>query len=140
MESRIDKLKEKYWAGETTLDEERELKDFFKSNPSLSKEGTYFSSFNDKQDLASKRSFSHPGRKNRQTWWSIAAAIIVLVAVSLFFLPKNDNQQQFAIEDPTEAYEITKASLMMVSQGLNKGKTYSKKLNKINDAKQIIKN
>jgi hypothetical protein len=38
-----------------------------------------------------------------------------------------------------EAFEVTRASLQMVSNGLNKGKTYSKELTKFNEAKQIIK-
>ena len=140
MESRIDKLKEKYWAGETTLEEEKELKKHFDQNPSLGKEGAYFSSIKDSQEVLSQRSYNHPGRKSKRTWWSVAATVFVLLAVSLFFFQKNDSQQQFAVEDPTEAYEITKASLMMVSERLNKGKTYSKELDKINEAKKIIKN
>jgi hypothetical protein len=140
MESRIDKLKEKYWMGETTLKEEKELKEYFERNPSLTKEGAYFSSLKNKKSRSSYRAFAHPGKKYRQTWLSAAAVIIVLLTVSIFFFQNDNSQDKYAVEDPTEAYEITKASLMMVSEGLNKGKNYSKELNKINEAKKIIKN
>jgi len=41
MDLQIEKLKQKYWAGETSLAEEKELKAYFKKNPSLSAEGRY---------------------------------------------------------------------------------------------------
>jgi len=70
-------------------------------------------------------------------WISAAAAILILLFTIPFLFNNNQVNDQFAVEDPTEAYEITRASLMMVSNGLNKGKTYSKKeLNKFNDAKK----
>jgi len=53
-------------------------------------------------------------------------------------MQNNNKPDQFAVEDPKEAFEITRASLMMVSERLNKGKTYSQELDKINKAKEII--
>ena len=44
------------------------------------------------------------------------------------------------MQDPKEAFEVTKASLMLVSEKLNKGLTYTGELDKINEAKEIINN
>lgn len=138
MDLRIEKLKQKYWAGETSLAEEKELKAYFKENPSLSKDGSYYAELKKQQQLKPVHSFIHPGRKKRQTWMSMAAAILILITVGFFVFQNDNKQDQFAAQDPQEAFEITKASLMMISEGLNKGKTYSQELNKINEAKEII--
>lgn len=138
MDLRIEKLQEKYWAGETSLAEEKELKTFFRENPSLLAEGQYYTAIQKKKKESPERSFAHPGRKNYRSWWSAAAAILILISVGFFILQNNNRTDQFAVEDPKEAYEITRASLMKVSEGLNKGKTYSKELNKINKAKETI--
>ena len=138
MDLRIEKLKEKYWAGETTLTEEQELKAYFKENPSLTKEGDYHNVLRNQQKIKAERSFNHPERKNYQSWWSAAAAILILFTVGMFIFQNNQSQDQFAVEDPKEAYEITRATLLKVSEGLNKGKTYSKELDKINKAKESI--
>ncbi len=140
MDLRIEKLKEKYWAGETTLAEEKELKAYFKENPTLTKDGQFYADLNKQQRIRSNRSFAHPGKRNNKAWLSVAAVILILLTMGIVFFPDNTKQDQFAVEDPQEAFEITKASLMMISEGLNKGKTYSKELNKINKAKEIIHN
>lgn len=138
MDLRIEKLKQKYWAGETTLAEEKELKDYFKENPSLSKDGRYFAEVKKQQQVKPVHSFTHPGRRKKQTWLSMAAAILILITIGFFVFQNENKQDQFAVQDPQEAFEITKASLLMISEGLNKGKTYSQELNKINEAKEII--
>lgn len=138
MDLQIEKLKEKYWAGETSLAEEKELKAYFEANPSLSKNRRYFAELKKQKQLKASHAFVHPGRKKRQTRMSVAATILILIAVSLFVFQNNNKQDQFAIEDPQEAFEITRASLMKISEGLNKGKTYTRELNKINKAKEII--
>lgn len=138
MDLRIEKLKNKYWAGETSLAEEKELKAYFKKNPSLSKEGDYHLALHKQQNQKAAYSFSHPGKRKYQSWLSAAAAILILLTVGLFMFQADDNQDQYAVDDPKEAYEITRASLLKVSEGLNKGKTYSKELIKINKAKESI--
>lgn len=138
MDLRIEKLKEKYWAGETTPAEEKELKSYFRDNPSLQKESGFFKAIDKQRKIKPEYGFSHPGKKHYPQWLSAAAAILILISVGFFMFQNNEKQDQYAIDDPQEAYEITRASLLKVSEGLNKGKTYSKELNKINEAKEII--
>ena len=140
MDLRIENLQKKYWAGETSLAEEKELKAYYRLNPSLKSDGSYNRFLSEKKDQKPEYSFAHPGRNKQPYWLSVAALILLLLTVGVFLIQDNSNQQRFAVDDPAEALEITRASLLMVSQGLNKGKTYSTELNKLNKAKELIKN
>ena len=141
MESQIKKLLEKYWAGKTSVSEEREIKEYFKNNPSLANEGPYFAGLGKQKETKAANSFQHPGRKlDRSNWYSaIAAAVMLGIVVSSFFITQNQQPKQFVIDDPKEAYEVTRQALMMVSAGLNEGKTYTLTIEKFNKTQQIIK-
>lgn len=139
MESQIEKLMEKYWAGETSVEEERLLKEHFRKNPSLTNEGTYFRALSKKQQLASGKRFAHPAKSRRKAQWSAAAVIVIgIMAALMVFQDAKTQQREFVVEDPQEAYEITRKALLMVSSGLNEGKTYSGELKKINKAEELI--
>ena len=139
MDSQIKKLKEKYWAGETSPAEEKELKAYFSSHPSPDAEAKMFRQMDEQKKTGSGRTFTHPGRKIRTGWFSAAAAVIILVTAGLFVWQNDtNNADPYAVDDPQEAYEITRASLMKISEGLNKGKTYTYELTKINKAKETI--
>lgn len=140
MDLQIEKLLEKYWEGETSLAEEKLLKEYFKSNPGQSTEAQFFGKIVSAQSEQSAKVFGHPGKTRRLTWLSIAAAALIGLMTIPFIFNNETPRERFAVEDPKEAFEITRASLMMVSEGLNKGKTYSNELNKINEAKTIINN
>ena len=139
MESQIRSLLEKYWQGETSIADEKLIKEYFKKHPDLSMEGQYFGKTASSREEVPAKAFEHPGRKRRLKWLSAAAAVLILL-MSLPLIFNNETaQEQFSVDNPTEAFEITRASLMMVSNGLNKGKTYSKKeLNKFNEVKTIV--
>ena len=141
MESQIKKLLEKYWAGESSVSEEREIKEYFKNNPSLANEGLYFAGLGKQKETKATNSFQHPGRKlDRNNWYSaVAAAVMLGIVVSSFFITQNQKPKQFVIDDPKEAYEVTRQALMMVSAGLNEGKTYTLTIEKFNKTQQIIK-
>lgn len=140
MDLQTEKLLAKYWQGETSIAEEKLIKEYFKQNPDLSAEGQYFRKTASSRQEVSNRTFEHPERKRRLTWLSAAAAVFIALLTLPFIFNNKAKQDQFAVDNPTEAYEITRASLMMVSNGLNKGKTFTKKeLNKINEAKTIVK-
>ena len=139
MDLQIKQLLEKYWEGETSLSEEKQIREYFKQNPDLSPEGQYFRKTASSRKAVSERVFMHPAKKRKLVWLSVAAAVLIAVMTLPFVFNHETIQDQFAVDNPTEAYEITKASLMMVSNGLNKGKTFSKKeMNKFNEAKTIV--
>ncbi|MEQ8470878.1 MAG: hypothetical protein RIC35_06810 [Marinoscillum sp.] len=138
MESRIKELQEKYWAGETSVKEEKELKAYFQSNPSLTPEGQYFQSLN-KMKSEPKVSFRHPKSTSWRSKWSVAAVITAGVIAAALVIQDARKQRDFVVEDPQEAYEITRKALLMVSSGLNEGKNYSQEIKNINKAEELIK-
>ena len=139
MESQIEELLDKYWAGETSIEEERLLKEHFRKNPSLTNEGTYFRALSGKQETSAGKRFAHPAKSRRKAQWSAAAVIVIgIMAAVLVFQDARKQQQEFVVEDPQEAYEVTRKALLMVSSGLNEGKAYSEELKKINKAEELI--
>ena len=140
MELQIKNLLAKYWQGNTTLEEEKLVKEYFEEHSELSAEARYFEYLGKEKNKRSRRAFRHPGLRIRRTLFSSVAAAIILLFSLPFFIPDNAKQDKYAIHNPEEALEVTRAALMMVSEGLNKGKTYSNELNKFNEAKHIFKN
>ncbi|MEQ9307125.1 MAG: hypothetical protein RJQ14_24640 [Marinoscillum sp.] len=138
MESRIKELQEKYWAGETSIKEEQELKSYYKANPSLTSEGRYFHSLNIMKQ-APDVNFRHPKISTWKSRWSVAAVITVGIIAAALVIQDARKQRDFVVEDPQEAYEITRKALLMVSSGLNEGKAYSQEIKNINKAEELIK-
>lgn len=139
MESQIDELIEKYWEGNTSLEEEKQIKAYFKENPSLAPQGLYFRDLEQKSKIRSNQKFANPGKKTLKAWMSVAATISIGVFVGLMVLRDAGQRNDFEIEDPQEAYEITKKALMMMSTSLNEGQVYSTELQKLNKAEEILK-
>lgn len=136
MESRIKDLLKKYWDGTSTLGEEKKLRQYFSDTKNLSPESKYFQRIEEKREVEMK--FSHPGKNQKRTWMSLAASISIGILVAFIALNDARNQDQFTIEDPKEAYELTKQALLMIGSTINEGGNYSKELNKINKAKTVI--
>ena len=139
MESQIEKLKLKYWEGKTSVEEERILKKSLKNETSKSIEKQFFAELEKRKDVESSKKFTMPQRRMKILWQvsTVAATIIILITFAFGFLNTN-NDDQFVIDDPEQAYKISQQALMLVSSKLNKGKTYSARMGKINEVKQII--
>jgi len=138
MGSQIDKLMEKYWAGATSLQEEEEIKEFYKKNPSLAPTGLYFRSLKKSAEVESQKSFSNP-RKPLFKKLSMAATVVIGIAVGGVALQEANKNSDFEIDDPQEAYEIVRTALMKMSSSLNEGKAYSGELKKLNKAEELLK-
>lgn len=130
MEPEMEHLLDKYWKGETTVAEERQVKAHFAKAKDLSPTAQYFKSIDQQQQIKAER-VSWKKRSN-YTRFSAAATIVVGLLVAFLTIENNPPDTQFAVEDPQEAYEITRNALMMISGGLNEGKQYSEELKKIN--------
>ncbi len=139
MGSQIDKLMDKYWSGTSTLQEEEELKVYFQQNPSLTPAGLYFRSLKKSAEVESSKPFAHPKRRLKRTWLSVAATILIGITVGAVVWQDASKKNDFEIDDPQEAYEITRKALMLMSSSLNEGQVYASELKKLNKAEQIIK-
>lgn len=137
MGSQIDELLARYWDGETTLQEEAQIREYFQRQPSLTPDGRYFRELNLRREIEPGE-IRHPGRIQRRAWLSIAASVTIGLIVAVFVIHDARQTRDFVVDDPQEAYEITRKALFMVSSTLNEGSTYSNELKKINKAEKIV--
>jgi hypothetical protein len=138
----IDDLLEKYWDGNTTLEEEVLLKNYFKSNEVIPKHTTfkplfdYFEKMSEvtypDQDVIKNKNNHTPILSIKNAIRAIAAVLVLIIsATQLLKIDLNSTKQDKLaqsfhhndeIEDPEEALRITKQALAMVSQKINKSK------------------
>ena len=135
MESQIDELLNKYWKGESSLEEEKLLKGHFKENPSLTGEGAYFRYLSNEKNTTLTASAN--SKKAKKNWLSAAATVTVgLITALLVF--NNANKDPFAEEDPEKAMEATRKALLMIGSSLNQCQNHTLELIKINKAKEEL--
>ena len=153
-------LTEKYWAGETTLEEEKALKKYWLEQKNGSEPPTLlhlFQYYEKEKNRQYSRSIEQviPSNKEakitplRHSWWRIAAAILLILAVGIginHYLQPTDNQRLSSywatkeIKDPKEAYRKTRAALLLVSSKLNKGTEAAiEKVAKVQEVSKFIK-
>jgi hypothetical protein len=120
MESaRIEKLLEKYYEAETTLKEEKELKDYFAQSEvpgHLAEHREMFNYFNDSSLETSSRSIKLSSRTIALRWLSVAAMLVFFVSVFSLY-----QQNEAEKEEARLAYQETQKALELISKSLNKG-------------------
>lgn len=159
----IKALLEKFYNGESTLDEEKILNEYFKqddiSSDLIADRDIFLYNQEEKNSLQDipdisddilntiERNELHhiPVRRKTIYWmYRVAAGIIILLA-SYFILEnqldKNQNgEYQFAdtYENPEEAYDHAKQTLLYVSAMLNNGTEHLEPIEKINESTQKL--
>lgn len=118
MES-IEKLLEKYFEAETSLQEEEQLKVYFSSGkvaPHLEQYASLFGYFEQsKREPSPEIVFKKPSKTGYIRWMSVAAVLII--GFSVYF-----NYQQKRQEKQAElAYQQAKEALEMLSENFNNG-------------------
>lgn len=150
----IDKLLEKYWAGDTTLEEEKLIKKNFASeNTQDDNLHSLFSYFEGEKEISYPGNITLPKRKvfriNFSRELAVAASIVILLGAVFLLRKYSDNTQQnqiakYEVKDPAKAKEITKKALAMLAKNYNKGETTLSKnvknINKIDLINSLIKN
>lgn len=120
MESaRIEKLLERYYEAETTLAEEKILKEYFSGDrvaPHLVEHIDMFKYFNDSSLETSTRSIKLSSRTIALRWLSVAAMVVFFVSVFGLY-----QQNEAEKEEARLAYAETQKALEMISKSLNKG-------------------
>lgn len=133
----IDQLLEKYWAGETSLAEEAQLRQFFSKDDvpeRYAKVQPLFQFFKGEQEaflhgdfderLSSKlRAVDNqrPRRPALLVYIKRATAVAAILAGVLFFYPKGDDISPTERKEAQLAYAEAKAALLLISSKLNKG-------------------
>ncbi len=136
----IEKLLEKYFNGDTSLDEEKQLREFFakdiipKHLLSLKPQFEYFSeekrknflndSFDEKilENIEKEKIISIKRKRRNYIYIISGVAAGILIIVSLFIqLNSVTNKFENTFNDPQLAYAETQKALLFVSQKLNIG-------------------
>ncbi len=126
---KIKDLLEKYEAGETSLAEEKKLREYFKRNevPDSLKPYQLIFGFSENETKKSyEKEIELPSNKqdNRYLWTAIAASVILVVG--LFFFQNKPLEMSDSdlgtIQDKEEALQKSMEALKMVSELMNEGK------------------
>lgn len=140
---KIERLLERYDEGETSLAEERMLKEYFLKEDVPEHLRSYQLMFTFSARQAGEKLEETPkigSKRNWYTWSSIAA--ILIVALGIFFF--NDSSQRLndsdlgTITEEEIALEKAKETLAMVSQIMNEGKSDLVYLKEFNNTKNKI--
>lgn len=118
---KVEELLAKYFDGETTLNEERTLKDYFTSDdvaPQFENYRSFFCYFNSEASAADSKVKEH--KVQPMAWLSIAASIVLVLGVS-FYVYQNQQQDTGTYDDPEVAFEQTQRALELLSRNVNQG-------------------
>jgi len=152
---------DKFWKGESSLEEESALKEFFRYNevgPEWEEEAAYFKMIDHQEEklsldfdakIKAKMGATSPRERGViKINWRVAAVLILVLGLAALFNLK-DNQTQVPMagangnspnkEEVREAFEQAKAALFLVSSKLNKGKNHTAKLTAFNEVEESIK-
>lgn len=157
----INHLLEKYWEGETSLQEEESIKQYFNNGkvaPELEQYKSLFQYFKEEQDVMISDDFEKrlleqieneqkvvPAKVRKLSWMTsvratAAVGIILMAAVFVFQNMEGEEKDvwaQYEVEDEQEAIEATKAALALLSGKMKKG---SKKATKgFSEMKSVTK-
>tara|TARA_R100000789_G_scaffold72432_1_gene68208 strand:+ start:1090 stop:1542 length:453 start_codon:yes stop_codon:yes gene_type:complete len=126
---KIKDLLEKYEAGETSLAEEKKLREYFAKNEVSDSLKPYqlifgFSEIESKERYEKEIELPSTKQDNRYLWTAIAASLILVVG--LFFFQNKPLEMSDSnlgtIQDKEEALQKSMEALKMVSELMNEGK------------------
>jgi hypothetical protein len=120
----IEKLLEKYLDAETTIAEEKELRNYFLSEnvaPHLQEYQSMFGYFSTSKNERFTKTIQLKSQKVNWKWLSVAASVVLLVSV---YTGYQNNQQKKA----EKIYQETQMAFGMLATNLNKGNAAISKL------------
>ena len=130
----IEKLLEKYLDAETTIAEEKELRNYFLSEnvaPHLQEYQSMFGYFSTSKNERFTKTIQLKSQKMNWKWLSVAASVVLLVSV---YTGYQNNQKREA----ERIYTETQMAFGMLAANLNKGNEAILKLNHFEDTKNKI--
>lgn len=139
----IDNLITKYFEGETSLQEENILKEYFSNGivePHLETYKPLFTFIKSEKEVKSTALSMPKKHKKRNNWVAISAAVCLFSLGMLWIYDAQVNQiePEESIQDPELAYQETKKALLLVSENLNKGMNKTVYLSEFNKSKNLI--
>ena len=130
MESdKIENLLEKYFEGNTSIAEEKQLKVYF-SSPNVAQHLEqyqsifYFISTARKEQFHREIPIQRRRKKGNKAWLSIAASIVVLLGIGTYVYTNESNanaKNLGTFDNPQKAFEETQKALALLSNHVNTG-------------------
>lgn len=155
----INQLIEKYFEGNTSLKEEKILREYLSQDeyndwPELKKQFGYFKEAQELSLNTSRlesriissieefeRQSSPPAKKRSITRYLVAATIAAAIIIAGIFIARSpDNRIRDTYTDPAIAYAETQKALLLVSQKMNQGIKPLNHINRLNTGTQQLKN
>ena len=152
---RIKELLDKYWAGESSLDEEGQIASYFQGSDiddELVQFRPLFNFYEDEKEIKLEKSIESMLPRQEAKIFTLnrvraVAATVAIIAASVFgfnylntsSILAKDNKVIAEIEDPEEAYAMTMEALAYLSSNYEKGSTKLRKLPKAMESTIIFK-
>nr|WP_199000061.1 hypothetical protein [Flavobacterium sp. ASV13] len=129
--NKIEDILEKYFQGETSIAEEKQLKEYF-SSPNVAQHleqyKPMFGYFSQVKQQKSTQEIPLKTKKRNVAWLSIAASAVVLLGVGTYFYMSEKNitpvvmqSELGTYDDPEEALAATQKALALLSSNVNVG-------------------
>jgi hypothetical protein len=145
---KIENILEKYFQGETTIAEEKELKEYF-SSPNVAQHleqyQPIFGYFSQVKQQKSTQEIPLQSKKRNVAWLSIAASVVVLLGIGTYFFMSEKNaapavaQSELGTYDnPEEALKATQKALALLSNNVNVGIESVQYINEYEQSKNKI--
>ncbi|MDQ1167281.1 hypothetical protein [Flavobacterium sp. SORGH_AS_0622] len=147
--NKIENLLEKYFQGETTIAEEKELREYF-SSPNVAQHLEQYKSMFGYFSLAKEQKSTYEiplqTKKRNVAWLSIAASAVILLGIGTYYFASEQSTttavasktELGTYDDPEEALKATQKALALLSNNVNVGiesvqyiKEYEQSKNKI---------
>ncbi len=134
--NKVEALLDKYFEGETSIKEQKELQDYFSSQdiaPQLLEYAAIFKSFSVAktehftQDVMEPKAFNiqKKYKKVKFYWISVAASVVVLLGIGTYLFYASDplitDKDLGTYDDPKLAFEATQKALLLLSNNVNTG-------------------
>lgn len=141
--NKIEILLEKYFEGETTSMDEKELRNYFSSPnvlPHLEQYKPLFGYFSNATTQKFTPEIPLQSKKRKVAWLSIAASVVIMLGIStyMYFDTKVADQDLGTYNNPEVALKETQKALAMLSTHVNTGIVSVNYIQEYEDSKQLI--
>ena len=142
--NKIETLLEKYFEGQTSIDEEQELGAYFSSSDvaqHLKQYQNLFNYFSTSRSEESQKEFKIKTKKTKVFWLSVAASASILIGTGAIIYSNTTNNASNDLgtfENPEVAFKETQKALHLLSKNVNVGIESVSYINEFQDSKNLI--
>jgi len=141
--AKIEILLDAYFEGETSLEQESTLREYFATNnvaPHLAAYQQLFVGLKAAQEEVLEREITLPSDttsgSSKRWWYGIAASFIVVIGIASLLMSGNQISQEE--QEALMAFNETKETLLLLSKSFNKGTEELAVLGQFTESKNLI--